>query len=45
MQRHHVWYDMQVTDLTAWGMEESVSQSRCVLIFLSDGCVSQEGPW
>jgi hypothetical protein len=28
---------MQATDLTARGMEEGVSQSRVVLIFLSDG--------
>ena len=31
-----VWYDMQAQDLTAKGMEEGVSQSRCVLMFLSD---------
>jgi hypothetical protein len=31
-----VWYDMQAQDLTAEGMEEGVSQSRCVLMFLSD---------
>ena len=31
-----VWYDMQAQDLTAQGMEEGVSQSRCVLMFLSD---------
>lgn len=33
-----VWYDMQVQDLTAEGMEEGVANSRCVLIFLSDDC-------
>ena len=32
-----VWYDMQAGDLTAEGMERTVSQSRHVLIFLSDG--------
>jgi hypothetical protein len=32
-----VWYDMQAPDLTAEGMERGVSQSRVVLIFLSDG--------
>ena len=32
-----VWYDMQAGDLTAEGMERGVSQSRHVLIFLSDG--------
>ena len=32
-----VWYDMQAADLTAEGMERGVSQSRHVLIFLSDG--------
>jgi hypothetical protein len=31
-----VWYDMQAQDLTATGMEEGVSQSRNVLMFLSD---------
>jgi hypothetical protein len=31
-----VWYDMQAQDLTAQGMEEGVSQSRNMLIFLSD---------
>ena len=28
---------MQATDLTARGMEEGVSESRCVMICLSDG--------
>eukprot|EP01050_Picozoa_sp_SAG11_P017385 SAG11_NODE_2503_length_3278_cov_1.735451_3_plen_454_part_00 len=36
-QGYSVWYDMQAKDLTARGMEEGVSQSRHVLIFLSDG--------
>jgi hypothetical protein len=31
-----VWYDMQVQDLTAQGMEEGVRQSRNLIIFLSD---------
>ena len=31
-----VWYDMQAQDLTAQGMEKAVSQSRHVLMFLSD---------
>jgi hypothetical protein len=31
-----VWYDMQAQDLTARGMEEGVSKSRNVLMFLSD---------
>jgi hypothetical protein len=31
-----VWYDMQAQDLTAEGMEKAVSQSRHVLMFLSD---------
>ena len=31
------WLDMQAQDLTATGMEKGVSQSRCMLIFLSDG--------
>jgi hypothetical protein len=33
-----VWYDMQAQDLTAQGMEEGVSESRNLLIFLSDDC-------
>ncbi len=37
MQGAQVWYDMQAQDLTATGMEQGVSQSRNVLIFLSDG--------
>eukprot|EP01045_Picozoa_sp_COSAG04_P018856 COSAG04_NODE_1779_length_5595_cov_1.888464_4_plen_1114_part_00 len=36
-----VWYDMQEQDLTAQGMEEGVSQSRNVLIFLSDDCMGR----
>eukprot|EP01051_Picozoa_sp_SAG22_P005275 SAG22_NODE_307_length_12666_cov_761.250259_9_plen_543_part_00 len=36
-QGKKVWYDMQAVDLTAEGMERGVSQSRAVLIFLSDG--------
>eukprot|EP01045_Picozoa_sp_COSAG04_P022290 COSAG04_NODE_2498_length_4007_cov_2.461361_1_plen_336_part_00 len=36
-----VWYDMQAQDLTAQGMEEGVSQSRNVLIFLSDGIMAR----
>ena len=31
-----VWYDMQADDLTAHGMEVGVSQSRNMLMFLSD---------
>lgn len=31
-----VWYDMQAQDLTAKGMEEGVSDSRNLLIFLSE---------
>jgi hypothetical protein len=31
-----VWYDMQAQDLTAQGMEKGVSESRNVIIFLSD---------
>ena len=37
-----VWYDMQAQDLTATGMEEGVSQSRNLLIFLSDGYMSSQ---
>ena len=33
-----VWYDMQAQDLTAQGMEEGVSESRNLLVFLSDDC-------
>eukprot|EP01043_Picozoa_sp_COSAG02_P056945 COSAG02_NODE_6834_length_3337_cov_28.082149_3_plen_490_part_00 len=36
-----VWYDMQAQDLTAQGMEEGVSQSRNMLIFLSDGVMGR----
>ena len=36
-----VWYDMQAQDLTAQGMEEGVSQSRNVLVFLSDGIMAR----
>jgi hypothetical protein len=36
-----VWYDMQASDLTAQGMEEGVSDSRNVLMFLSDNLMSR----
>ena len=38
---YSVWYDMTATDLTSEGMEEGVSQSRNVIIFLSDGIMSR----
>ena len=36
-----VWYDMQAQDLTAEGMEEGVSESRCFLMFLSDNLMGR----
>ena len=38
---YSVWLDMSADDLTASGMEEAVSQSRNVIIFLSDGIMSR----
>eukprot|EP01043_Picozoa_sp_COSAG02_P019417 COSAG02_NODE_933_length_15812_cov_68.551709_13_plen_765_part_00 len=37
-----VWHDMSADDVTAMGMEEGVSQSRNVIIFLSAGIMSRE---
>jgi len=36
-----VWYDMTAKNLTAEGMEDGVSNSRCVLIVLTDGIMSR----
>ena len=36
-----VWYDMEAHDLTASGMKEAVSQSRVVLMFLSDNLMGR----
>ena len=36
------WYDMQVQDLTAGGMEQGVSESRNFLLFLSHDYVSAQ---
>ena len=36
-----VWYDMSAEDLTEHGMEVGVSQSRNVLMFLSEGLMSR----
>ena len=36
-----VWYDMQADDLTAHGMEVGVSQSRNMLMFLSDDLMAR----
>ena len=35
------WYDIQVQDLTAGGMEQGVSESRNFLLFLSHDYVSR----
>eukprot|EP01043_Picozoa_sp_COSAG02_P016591 COSAG02_NODE_734_length_17948_cov_816.410163_1_plen_759_part_00 len=37
-----VWHDMSADDVTAMGMEEGVSQSKNVIIFLSDGIMRRE---
>ena len=36
-----VWYDMQADDLTGYGMELGVSQSRNILMFLSADLMSR----
>ena len=36
-----VWYDMQAQDLTAQGMEKGISESRNVIIFLSDNVMGR----
>ena len=36
-----MWYDMQAQDLTAQGMEEAISESRNVIIFLSDNAMGR----
>ena len=45
-----VWHDMDSADLTLQGMEHGVRNSRCFLVFLSDGvmsrpCCHQEMRW
>lgn len=37
-----VWYDMKADNLTAEGMEQGISQSRNLLVFLSDGVMGRE---
>lgn len=36
-----VWYDMEASDLTVSGMEQAISQSRSVILFLSKGVMSR----
>jgi len=36
-----VWYDMHASDLTTQGMRQGIRNSRCILLFLSDGTMAR----